>query len=66
MEQEKIRRAIREGCNRKKWSVMDLAGRSQVSPEAIRRFMNGRGEVSTRVLVRLLQTLDVDIRSVSR
>ncbi|MBI4578246.1 MAG: helix-turn-helix transcriptional regulator [Planctomycetes bacterium] len=63
MEKERIRQAIRTGCERKDWSVMDLASRSQVSPEAIRRFISGRGEISTRVIVRLLQALGIDIKS---
>jgi transcriptional regulator with XRE-family HTH domain len=65
MHHDKIRIAIRKGCERKKWSVMDLAARSEVSPEAIRRYMMSRGEVSTRVLVRLLKVLDVDLKSVN-
>lgn len=64
MNHAKVREAIRKGCNAKSWTVMDLASKSQVSPEAIRRYMTGRGEVSTRVLVRLLQALGVDPKSI--
>jgi transcriptional regulator with XRE-family HTH domain len=63
MAHEKIREAIKRACEQRHWSPLDLSRRSQVSPEAIRRFINGRGEVSTRVIVQLCKALDLDMRS---
>lgn len=57
---DKARTAIKTACQQKGWQVMDLARKSEVSPEAIRRFMSGRGELSTRVLYRLLKAVDID------
>jgi ribosome-binding protein aMBF1 (putative translation factor) len=64
MHHDKIRQAIRKGCELKGWSVMDLAAKSEVSPEAIRRYMTARGEISTQVIVRLLKSLGIDIKSI--
>jgi len=63
MAHEKIRETIRRTCEQRQWSPLDLARRSEVSPEAIRRFIAGRDEVSTRVVVRLCKALDLDMRS---
>lgn len=63
MTADKARAAIKAACEQRGWSAMDLARHSQVSPEAIRRFITGRGEISTRVLVRLLNALNIDTRS---
>ena len=63
MAHEKIREKIKRTCEQKHWSPMDLSRKSEVSPEAIRRFIAGRGEVSTRVIVRLCKALDLDMRS---
>jgi len=57
---QQARQAIKDGCTAKGWSVMDLARHSNVSPEAIRRYVTGRGEVSTQVVFRLLKALGVD------
>lgn len=57
---QRAREAIRTACQAKGWQVMDLARKSEVSPEAIRRFVSGRGEISSRVLYRLLKALEID------
>ena len=54
---EQMREAIKAECQKRGWSVLDLARASQVSPEAIRRFVNGRGEISPQVRTRLLKAL---------
>jgi transcriptional regulator with XRE-family HTH domain len=60
MTKDQARQAIRDGCRIKRWTVLDLSKRSKVSPEAIRRFMSGQGEISSRVMNQLLKTLDID------
>ncbi|NLX22499.1 MAG: hypothetical protein GXY55_12660 [Phycisphaerae bacterium] len=57
---DKARTAIKTACQQRGWQVMDLARKFEVSPEAIRRFMPGRGELSTRVLCRLPKAVDID------
>jgi plasmid maintenance system antidote protein VapI len=54
---DETRKAIRVECEKRGWSVMDLAGKTQVSPEAIRRFVTGHGDISAQVLTRLLKAL---------
>lgn len=60
------RELIQTTCKQKGWSVMELARKSEVSPEAIRRFVAGRGEVSTRVVFQLLKALNIDPNRVRR
>ena len=60
MTKNETRRAIRAACEKRGWSAMDLARRTQVSSEAIRRFVTGSGDISSPVLTRLLKALDLD------
>lgn len=62
MTPQQARAKIKQVCEQKGWSVMELARRSQVSPEAIRRYVSGQGEISTRVVHRIMQTLGIDAR----
>ena len=61
MAEHRAKEAIKAACKAKGWTLMDLARKTEISPEAIRRFISGRGEVSTRVLVRLAKALDLDM-----
>jgi ribosome-binding protein aMBF1 (putative translation factor) len=61
MPSDRAREAIKKACEQKGWNVMDLARKTEISPEAIRRFIAGRGEVSTRVIVRMAKALDLDM-----
>lgn len=63
MTPQQAREAIKNACTAKGWSVLDLARHSNVSPEAIRRYITGRGEISTRVVFRLLKALGLDPQS---
>ena len=60
---QQARQAIKDTCTAKGWNVMDLARHSQVSPEAIRRYINSTGEISTQVVFRLLKALGIDPNS---
>lgn len=63
MTPQQARQAVKDACTAKGWSVMDLARHSNVSPEAIRRYVSGQGQISTRVVFRLLKALGLDPQS---
>lgn len=56
---DQLRKAIREACRQRGWSVMDLARHSEVSPEAIRRFLGGTGALRPTTVMRLAKAVGI-------
>jgi plasmid maintenance system antidote protein VapI len=57
---DELRRAVQEQCKKRDWSVMDLAQRSEVSPEAIRRLVSGGASLRPATIMRVARALGID------
>ncbi|NLX12169.1 MAG: helix-turn-helix transcriptional regulator [Phycisphaerales bacterium] len=62
MTRQQIRTVITETMKKKNISDRDLSRKSDVSVQAIQRFLAARDEVSTPVIMRLLKALEIDTR----
>lgn len=60
MTRQEIRKVIKETMVKKKISDRELSRKSDVSVQAIQRFLAARDEVSTPVIMRLLKALEID------
>ncbi len=59
---DELRTAIRQRCKERGWSVMDVAQKTEVSPEAIRRFMTGGANLKPTTVMRIARALGIEYR----
>lgn len=57
---DELRKAIQAKCKERGWAVMDLARATEVSPEALRRFVSARGELKPATVIRIARALGIN------
>lgn len=62
MNRAEIRQTIKDTCKQKGWDFRRLSRESGVSMNAIERFVAGRDQVSTPVIMRLFKALGIETR----
>lgn len=61
MPMDRARETLKQAMSEKGWSAEQLSRQSNVSREAVGRFLANRGTISPNVLRRLAKALDIKI-----